>query len=493
MRTPAPRPTSTSRPSPTPVGSSPRAMTRGAIAEWATEDPPASFDPARVFEAGLRNHHLANTAYPIAHRSTIWHLRQAPERHVALLHRALLAEGRIGLYAHIPFCERRCSFCEYAVVERHDAELEAAYHAALLREIDLYAGALGPGAVELVGFDLGGGTPSLIDPARIEEIVLRVKSVFRTGPRFGMSIETTPRIAATRPERLAAYLRIGIDRISMGLQMANPRLLAEYGREHSTLDHNRPAVEQIRRAGFRRLNIDLMYGLARQRALDFRFTLEHAISLEPEYITLYRMRYKGTRIRAEAEGVELDRVVEMAELAHELLLAAGYDGSPGKNAYSRVAGDPGTSAYLTERVVQGTPYLGLGLGAQTFMGNLLAYNLGAADKRLEGYLGATAAGRWPIQDLYLLTPAEGMAKMISVSFYFGAIDLDSFAERFGVELADRFPREVAFLLERGVMEIAGRSLRLTGRGAREENGAIALFYSDRVKAHLLSRREKGKA
>jgi len=432
---------------------------------------------------------VANTAYPIAHRKTIWPYRQEAG-HARLLAASLKAAGRMSLYVHIPFCEKRCSFCEYTVVDRHSEEVEAAYHEALMRELEMYLELLGEGTLELAGLDIGGGTPALINPARTAELLDRVRRGFRLAPGFSVSIETTPKIAATDPERMVALRRIGIDRISMGLQMVNPRLLREYGRDINELGHNRQAVDNIRAAGFERFNIDLMYGFAKQSLEDFRRSLEYTVALDPEYITLYRMRYKGTRIRGEARQVELARVMGLYKEARRVLLRAGYEANPGKNGFSRVAADPGTSAYLTERVVWGTPYLGLGLGAQTFTSNLLAYNLGAASKRMERYVEAVDRGVLPIQDLYHLPRVEGMAKMLSVSFYFGQIHLGAFRDRFGVDLHEQFSAEVAFVLEQGLMEYHGPCLRLTEEGARHYNGVIALFYSDRVKQHLLGRGAK---
>jgi oxygen-independent coproporphyrinogen-3 oxidase len=390
------------------------------------------------------------------------------------------------LYVHIPFCERRCAFCEYTVMDNHDEDLEIQYHQALLQELDLYMVLLGTENKELGGLDIGGGTPSLINPKRIGELVERVAHGFRLSPGFGISIETTPKIAATLPGRLTAYRAFGIERISMGLQMVNPKLLREYERDINKIGYNHRAVENIRRAGFRRFNIDLMYGFAKQSPEDFRRTLEYTIRLQPEYITLYRMRYKGTRISDEARDIELKRVVEMYQMARKFLTSAGYQANPGKNGFSRVIGDPGTSEYLTERVVRSTSYLGLGLGAQTFTNNLLAYNHGAAPKRMERYLRTVKAGELPIQDLYHLPLSEAMAKMISVSFYFGQIHLGAFRYRFGMELEERFTDEIAFVLDRGFMEYRRQTLRLTSKGAKVFNGVIALFYSNRVKEYLLS-------
>jgi oxygen-independent coproporphyrinogen-3 oxidase len=177
----------------------------------------------------------------------------------------------------------------------------------------------------------------------------------------------------------------------------------------------------------------------------------------------------------------------MYAAAYERLRAAGYHANYGKNGFSRVAGDPGTSAYLTARVIESVPYLGLGLGAQTFTNNVLAYNLGAASKRLERYLAVAEAGELPIQDLYWLPPEEAMAKMVSVACYFGEVDLAAFEQRFGVRFTERFAPEVAFAEQRGLMHRTGGKLRLTKQGARAFGGVVALFYSPAVQRVLEER------
>jgi oxygen-independent coproporphyrinogen III oxidase len=456
-----------------------------ALPCFHAEPAPAHLDPAQVFEAGMRNHHIANTAYPIAHTRTIWQYRQPAGTHAALLSDSFRAQGPMSLYAHIPFCENRCAYCEYTVLDRHDVPLQERYCDALLRELDTAADQLGLRGRPLAGFDIGGGTPSILDPARIQALVERVHATFRQAAGYGISIETTPAIAVAFPERLAAYRDAGIDRISMGLQTVNAHLLHRYGREGSASLHER-AASAIRKAGFRRFNVDLMYGFADQAPEDFARTVQHALALGADVVTLYRMRYKGTRVQAESSEVQWARVVELAELAHEQLGRAGYRANPGKNTFSRHTGEAGTSAYLTERVVWSTPYLGIGLGAQTFSNNVLAYNHGAASKRLDKYLLSVDQGELPIQDLYHLPLGEGMAKMAAVSFYFGEINLAAFAIRFGVELQTRFPRELALLLDRELMELHGATLRLTRKGARCFPGVVSLFYSDAVKSHLLS-------
>jgi oxygen-independent coproporphyrinogen-3 oxidase len=453
-----------------------------------------AFAPETIFEAGLRHHHIANTAYPIHHQTTMRPYRVPRD---AVEHMTIAAWQDVdilGLYVHVPFCKARCKYCEYTVVDRDENGTEDAYFGALLREFDLYRQRLDTPCKTLIGFDIGGGTPAFVKPDNVRRVVEAARASFRFRPGVAISIETTPIIAEREPEKLHAFREMGIERISMGVQTTHLKLARSLEREYEGLTMLERAVRHIRDAGFRRFNIDLMYGFAEQvlhlpQSSDtWRTTVEQTIGLGPEYITLYQMRYKGTRIQDQAVHVTRAAVNELAVIARDLLLAAGYSGTPGKNTYSQVPNDVGTSDYLTERVVKGAPYLGLGLGAQSLSQHTLSYNLGAASKSLNPYLRAVDEGRLPVQDIYHLPLDVAMAKMIAVSFYFGEIHREHFATKFGVRLEDHFPHEVDFVLQRGLMEYVGPYLRLTPHGAEHFNGVVALFYAGAVKEYLINRR-----
>jgi oxygen-independent coproporphyrinogen-3 oxidase len=443
--------------------------------------------PEVVFEAGERNHHISNTSYPIAHLSTWKPYRVERPSHRDVIHRAFDGISDLCLYAHIPFCEVRCSYCEYTVVNKNELSATAEYMRLLNAELSFYRQLFDTRSRVLHGFDIGGGTPSFVDAESIAELVENVRSSFRIAPGAGISIETTPRIAAAERRKMEAYVRAGIERISMGVQVIEPDLLRVLNRSGNGVEHHHQAVDNIRKAGFKKFNLDLMYGFADQSLDSWRATLEHAINLSPEYITLYRMRYKLTRISDQAPRVHLDSVREQAALARTMLADAGYAANPGKNTYSRIPGDPGTSDYLTRRVVDGMPYLGIGLGAQTFTHTSIGYNDGSAGKNLAPYRKSIEQGQLPIQDLYDLPLAHMMAKMVAVSFYFGEVDREAFASKFGVMLEDAFPAEVEFVLQRGLMAYTGRALSLTKEGARHFNGVIALFFAPSVQTYLINR------
>lgn len=367
------------------------------------------------------------------------------------------------------------------VLENTDENCEDEYVELLLKEMKIYSEILK--GKKIVGYDLGGGTPSKLSVRNLERITNAVNELFNICDDVVFSVETTPVIAANEPEKIKALYDLGYRRISMGVQTVSERLLSELGREGSTSVYER-AVENIRKAGFTSFNIDLMYGFLYQTDADFSNTIRYAMGLAPKHITLYRNRYKGTKIESEAGGVSIYKAVYQYRLAYTMLTDSGYSANIGKNTFSRVPDDYGTSDYLTKRVIYGTPYVGIGLGAQSFGMNYLAYNLGAAEKRMERYKKAINEGRLPIQDIYRLPIEESIAKMVSVAFYFAFVDLEAFKARFGLDFMEYFSDEMDFVLKNKLMELKDGRLYLTERGTDHINGVIPLFYSSRSKEEL---------
>lgn len=445
------------------------------------------YPPEIVFEAGVRNHHISNTAYPIAHNVTWKPYRMARDKYDGLVTAAWDGIYDLCLYTHIPFCETRCSYCEYTVVGKNELSQTEEYMSLLNCELELYQNLLSAKERTLHGFDIGGGTPSFVNAELIEEHVARVRAAFQFAPGVRVSIETTPKIAADEPHKLKIYKRAGIERISMGVQVIQPDLLKILNRSGNGAELHRRAVDNIRGAGFKLFNIDLMYGFAGQSSESWRATLEHVVALQPEYITLYRMRYKLTRISHQAPFVSLDDVRAQSAVSRKLLSDAGYCANPGKNTFSKIHGDTGTSDYLRRRVVDGMPYLGIGLGAQSFTHTAISYNDGAVGKNILPYRRSIETGKLPVQDLYDLPQTQMMAKMVAVSFYFGEINARAFEEKFGVTLEEAFPAEVAYVLERGLMNAQGETLSLTHEGAKHFNGVIALFFAPSVQKYLIER------
>lgn len=438
-------------------------------------------DCKKTYETGLLYHHYANTAYPLTPGSFMQYKLTDKAQIYDFVCKQWETAEELSLYVHVPFCKSRCKFCEYVVLEGTDESVEDEYVDLLLKEMQMYSEILK--GKRIVGYDLGGGTPTKLSVKNLRRITDAINNLFNIDANVVFSIETTPLIAANEPEKIKAVYDMGYTRISMGVQTVSEKLLADLGRDGSKSIYER-AVENIRKAGFTRFNIDLMYGFLYQTDVDFDNTLNYAVKLGPEYITLYRNRYKGTKIESEAGGVSIYKAMHQYRIAYKILTQNGYMANIGKNTFSRLAGDYGTSDYLTKRVINGTSYVGMGLGAQSFGTDYLAYNLGAAEKRMDRYRKAINAGELPFQDIYSLPQDESIAKMVSVAFYFAFVDMEAFEKRFHIRFEEKFSEEIKFVLDNGLMEIKGKRIYLTDRGADYINGVIPLFYSDRSKEEL---------
>jgi oxygen-independent coproporphyrinogen III oxidase len=446
-------------------------------------------NPKQLFETGLQYHHYANTAYPLTPGSFKAYRLKDRSKHVDFLKDEWAKAKELSLYVHIPFCQVRCKFCEYAVLEDVQNHTEDLYVSLLLKEFEMYQSIIKDKPI--IGYDLGGGTPTKLSIENLQKITDALTESFNFKEDTVFSIETTPIIAAREPDKIEAVYKMGYKRISMGIQTISEKLLNELGREGTTHIYEK-ATSNIRKAGYKMFNIDLMYGFLHQSEDDFENTIRYAIGLKPEYITLYRNRYKGTKLEKEAGGVSLYKIISQYRLAYKLLIENGYYANVGKNTFSRVENDYGTSDYLTKRVIYGVPYVGMGLGAQSFGIDYLAYNEGAANKQLAKYKQKIENNEIPIQDIYSLPVEESIGKMVSVAFYFAFIDLQAFQNRFGISFAEHFKEEIAFVLKEDLMEMQGNRIVLTNRGADYINGIIPLFYSNQAKKELLKLYEKSK-
>lgn len=436
-----------------------------------------------IFDRGIKFHHYCNTAYPLRPNSLAQYEVQAPEMMYKVVKDNIEAQKELCLYVHVPFCQARCKFCEYVVMDNPSDAASETYVEYLLKEIEMYREIIKDKPI--VGYDLGGGTPSYLSIDNLTKITNSIKS-FNLKEGMYLSIETTPVIAANDFEKIKAIKDLGYNRISMGFQTVSEKLLESLGREGSKSIYEK-AVENIRKAGFDRLNVDLMYGFLNQSDEDFANTIKYTIALGPEFITLYRNRYKGTKLEAESQGVTLYKVNRQYDIAYRLLKEAGYIANNGKNTFSKIPNDLGTSSYLTKRVVDATSYVGFGLGAQSFVGNYLAYNLGCADHKLEKYIAAIDNNILPINDIANMPIEEVRAKAISVMFYFGFISMKAYNLRFREDFREVYKTQIEFLEDNYLMEFVDEdTFMLTDYGAAHLYGIIPLFYSQRSIEEMFS-------
>jgi putative oxygen-independent coproporphyrinogen III oxidase len=286
---------------------------------------------------------------------------------------AVNGDFAVHLYIHIPFCARRCSYCDFAIAVRRDIPSEA-YAAALRREwTRSYNEPRWAGFSSLATIYLGGGTPSRLDPSVLAGLLdtLRADRPLLAGAE--VTLEANPEDVS--PERARIWRAAGINRVSLGVQSFEPAVLTWMHRTH-TAAHPAQAVDALRSAGIERISLDLIYALPPEAPRDWSRDLDRALSLAPDHLSLYGLTVEQhTPLsrwvrRQEAHPVSDDRYAEEFLLAHERLSAAGFRhyevsnyAHPGREAVHN-------SAYWTR-----SPYLGLGPSAHSGLGDQRWWNV----------------------------------------------------------------------------------------------------------------------
>ena len=371
----------------------------------------------------------------------------------------------LGLYLHIPFCVRKCAYCDFLSAPGKEEEI-LAYSASLVREIRSYAQVGLSREVKSIFF--GGGTPSLLPVRALKEIFAALEESFCIAEDAEVTMEMNP--GTIREEFLACAVS-HINRVSLGVQSAVPRELAALGRIH-TFGEAVDAVRMLKEAGIWNLNLDLMSGIPYQSERSFRETLEKAIALAPSHISCYSLILEeGTPfIRAYREGSlplpDEDEERRMAETAAEVLSLAGYR----QYEFSNYA-KPGCECRHNIRYWKRGEYLGFGTGAASFYQNTRWTNT----RDMAKYLDGAADPERIREDVQKIGRREAMEEFMFLGLRMteGVLDRD-FQSSFGVSLSDvygpvlsRHERE-GFLLSDG----DGRFC-LTRRGAEVSNVILA--------------------
>src|SRR5881296_2142202 len=321
------------------------------------------------------------------------------------------------LYLHVPFCVRRCSYCDFAIAVRKRIPARE-YVDAVLRELEMVRaadpgaateGPEGPkksfrvprGALETVY--LGGGTPSLLPPDALATLVTSLLDAFgATSSRDAVEVTAEANPEDVEPEHARAWRRAGVNRVSLGAQSFDDHVLAWMHRSHDAARIG-GAVRTLRDAGFDNLSLDLIFALPAELQRDWERDLELALSLGPDHLSLYGLTVEERTplarwiSRGAVVAPEDDRYAEEYLLAHLRLAAYGYRFYEVSNACRDQRRSRHNSAYWSGRA-----YLGLGPAAHSFDGRARRWNIPA----WESYRRALAAGRSPVESEEILTPAQ---------------------------------------------------------------------------------------
>lgn len=386
----------------------------------------------------------------------------------------------LSIYIHIPFCVRKCLYCDFLSGPACEGEIES-YVNLLLEEIKEQS--IFYGDHRVVSIFLGGGTPSLLSARETGRILQRVRDGFSVAEDAEITMECNP--GTVTAEKLDNYITSGINRLSIGLQSADDEELARIGRIHdygSFLETYRLARE----AGFRNINIDLMAGLPGQDLVSYRKTLERVAALSPEHISAYSLILEeGTSLYVNQKSYTFpdeDEEREMYELTGRFLGEAGFHRYEISN-YAKEGYECRHNKVYWRR----GDYVGFGLGASSMVQNVrwknpesqADYAACVEKMKTEGKSDAPfvealrQTGHCEVQSLTL---QEQMEEFMFLGLRLTrGVDLEEFHMRFGKTAEEIYGKQIITFERQGLMEREGMRLRLTPRGIDVSNTVFAAF------------------
>ena len=400
----------------------------------------------------------------------------------------------LELYIHIPFCVRKCAYCDFLSFPADEDTIQR-YVDAVCSEIAV-AGENNKKDAETVFF--GGGTPSLLSFTQFEQIILALRSSFHITDDAEITVECNP--GTVDEEKMTAMRSLGVNRISFGLQSADPDELSMLGRIHTWHEFEESFI-CARKTGFKNINVDLMLGLpvrdpakAGKRS-HLKETIEKVLQLDPEHISAYSLIVEeetplALRIREgllSMPGDEADR--RQYRSAVRLLKSYGYEQYEISN-FAR----PGFACRHNEGYWTGAEYLGIGLGASGYYQGVRYRNT----KNMEVYLNqmqhvTSSAGFAPAaRDYHEVSEKEQIEEFMFLGLrrIAGVSDAE-FRERFHLDLSDVYGRELFRLREERLIKRAKGSWALTAKGIDVSNYVLASFMLDDMPlpVHRVSVRE----
>ncbi len=380
-----------------------------------------------------------------------------------------------GVYVHIPFCLKKCIYCafnSYPTAPSFPAStgLLNRYVSALTADIRAVASDMNARGLKAETLYVGGGTPTVLGAESLAGLVTVGVESFRLPAGAEITVECNP--ATVDPAGLRLLREAGVNRLSIGAQAFQDRVLHAIGRVHS-VDDTLTVFHDARRAGFDNLNLDLMFGVPEQRQEDWMKTVETAVNLGPEHLSLYPLDVEeGTPLRRMVDSGSVvlpaeDDVIAMWEYAVAALAAAGYERYEISN-YAK----PGRRSRHNLIYWRNGEYAATGAGASSHYG-------GRREERLpdpEAYCRVLESGDKPIENSYSLTDEDSMAETMIMGLRLSeGVHLGEFRSRFGRGIEEAFPGTISRLAGMGVVRVDGERIRLTERGVYVANTAFREF------------------
>ena len=379
----------------------------------------------------------------------------------------------LELYIHIPFCVKKCAYCDFLSGPASNQQIEE-YVQALIEEIRYYKEVAKKYEVSTVFW--GGGTPSLLTEEQMKVLMEVLGQTFFIRQNAEITMEANP--GTVTVEKLRAYQKAGINRISFGLQSVDNEELKMLGRIH-TYEEFLESYDAARKAGFQNINVDLISAIPKQTVRSWEQTLQMIISLQPEHISAYSLIVEeGTTFaKLYGEGCKLEHLLpteederRMYERTEELLQEAGYHRYEISN-YAKEGYECQHNLGYWER----KEYLGLGLGASSLIEETRFHNT----DEMEEYLRDANNPILLRREQEKLDRQEQMEEFVFLGLRkIRGIQEEKFAEMFGEDIWDCYGKDLERVIKEGLLEREEGVLRLTRKGIDVSNYVFYEILSD---------------
>ena len=389
---------------------------------------------------------------------------------------AAFDKRRFGIYVHLPYCRKRCTFCFYKVYTNRNAKPMDRYLEAVFKEIDMYGQRpeLRGRKVDTVYF--GGGTPTTLNEEQLRELAARLKNNFDIGPDVEWTSESEP--GTLSEEKVATLREIGVTRLSMGVQTMDDELLHKNGRSHSS-EWVYKAVGWARENAFPVINLDLMSGVIDETPETWDRSLQAFIDLDIEHISIYRMEiYKNTLLYAAGYTGPGVGGIPSDEEEHALwfqavdkLEGAGFRQTTG-HSFVRSANMDFDHVQRTDIWGGGGELLGMGVSSYSYLDTTVFQNTSDWGT----YVGKVMAGETPVGRGLRLNSKQQMAREVILGLKTLRFDRHAFQKRHGFDVLDFWAPQVETLVQDGLLEVSDDALTITRKARAYVDIVCSVFY-----------------
>ena len=388
------------------------------------------------------------------------------------------AQNNLGLYLHIPFCRKRCKFCYFRVyTDKNSHEIER-YLDLLSKEVELYADMPAIAERDLHFIYFGGGTPSFISSKFLKTLVTRVTAAMPWDKALEVAFECEP--GTLTQSKLETIREVGVTRLSIGVESLNDAVLRENGRAHVTKEIYRimPWVHQLE---FDQVNIDLIAGMVGEVRQTWEETVQKAIELNPDSITIYQMELPFNTVYSkqilDKDGTSLyvadwQTKREWHEYAIEQLTGAGFEVS---SAYTMVKKDRPNQFIYRDALWHSSDMIGAGVASFSHLNGIHFQN----QTHWKGYLDSLEAGRLPLNRAFKISAEEKMTREMILQLKLGQIEVGYFRKKFEVDILEKFAQPYRKLQKEGLLNFNKDSVTLTVQGLLRVDQLLPEFYAEK--------------